>query len=155
VGAWAIVLERFVRIPYTLLLVVSGFIFSLLTVKFGIETGVGASNFQDLMLFILLPVLMFEAACVLDSKLLFKYWPKVLTLATIGLLLSATVTTVIAVLLYYGINHSGFPFIAVLLTGVVISATDPVALVSQLKQLKAPAGLNVFIEGESLFKLEA
>ena len=151
-GAWAIVLERFVRIPYTLLLVVSGFIFSLLTVKFGIETGVGASNFQDLMLFILLPVLMFEAACVLDSKLLFKYWPKVLTLATIGLLLS---TTVIAVLLYYGINHSGFPFIAVLLTGVVISATDPVALVSQLKQLKAPAGLNVFIEGESLFKLEA
>jgi CPA1 family monovalent cation:H+ antiporter len=148
VGAFAIVLQRFVRIPYTILLVALGFILSLFTVEFGIDTGVRASNFQDLMLFILLPVLIFEAAFVLDSKLLFKYLPNILTLATIGLLIS---TTVIAVLLYYGINHSGFPFIAALLTGVVISATDPVAVVSQLKQLKAPADLNVLIEGESLF----
>mgnify|MGYP000143703746 FL=1 len=148
VGVFAIVLERFVRIPYTLLLVVLGFILSLFTVAFGIDTGVRASNFQDLMLFILLPVLIFEAAFVLDSKLLFKYLPNVLTLATLGLLIS---TTVIAVFLYYGINHPGFPFIAALLTGVVISATDPVAVVGQLKQLKAPADLNVLIEGESLF----
>jgi len=148
VGVFAIVLERFVRIPYTLLLVVLGFILSLFTVAFGIDTGVRASNFQDLMLFILMPVLIFEAAFVLDSKLLFKYLPNVLTLATLGLLIS---TTVIAVFLYYGINHPGFPFIAALLTGVVISATDPVAVVGQLKQLKAPADLNVLIEGESLF----
>jgi CPA1 family monovalent cation:H+ antiporter len=58
---------------------------------------------------------------------------------------------VIAIFLYFGINHTGFPFIAALLTGVVISATDPVAVVGQLKQLKAPADLNVLIEGESLF----
>lgn len=148
IGVFAIVLERFVRIPYTLLLVVLGFILSLFTVEFGIDTGVRASNFQDLMLFILLPVLIFEAAFALNSKLLFKYLPNVLTLATLGLLIS---TTVIAIFLYYGINHSGFPFIAALLTGVVISATDPVAVVGQLKQLKAPADLNVLIEGESLF----
>jgi CPA1 family monovalent cation:H+ antiporter len=96
VGVFAIVLERFVRIPYTLLLVVLGFILSLFTVAFGIDTGVRASNFQDLMLFILLPVLIFEAAFSLDSKLLFKYLPNVLTLATLGLLIS---TTVIAVFL--------------------------------------------------------
>lgn len=148
VGVFAIVLARFVRIPYTLLLVVLGFVLSLFTVEFGIDTGVRASNFQDLMLFILLPVLIFEAAFSLNSKLLFKYLPNVLTLATIGLLIS---TIFIAVFLYFGIGHPGFPFIAALLTGVVISATDPVAVVGQLKALKAPADLNVLIEGESLF----
>ena len=148
VGVIAIAFERFVRIPYTLLLVILGFILSLFTVALGIETGVRASNFQDLMLFILLPALIFEAAFVLDSKLLFKYLPNVLTLATLGLLIS---TTVIAVFLYFGISHPGFPFIAALLTGVVISATDPVAVVGQLKQLQAPNDLNVLIEGESLF----
>ncbi len=148
VGVFAIVLERFVSIPYTLLLVVLGFILSFITVAFEIETGIRASNFQDLMLFILLPVLIFEAAFVLDSKLLFKYLPNVLTLTTLGLLIS---TAVIAIFLYFGINHPGFPFIAALLAGVVISATDPVAVVGQLKQLKAPSDLNVLIEGESLF----
>ena len=130
VGVLAIVLARFIRIPYTLLLVILGFVLSLFTVEFGIDTGVRASNFQDLMLFILLPVLIFEAAFSLNSKLLFKYLPNVLTLATLGLIIS---TLVIAVFLYFGIAHSGFPFIAALLTGVVISATDPVAVVGQLK----------------------
>jgi CPA1 family monovalent cation:H+ antiporter len=148
VGVFAMLLARFIRIPYTLLLVVSGFILSLLVVQFGIDTGVRASNFQDLMMFILLPILIFEAAFGLNSKLLFKYLPNVLTLATIGLIISTLVT---AVFLYYGIGHEGFPFIAALLTGVVISATDPVAVVGQLKELKAPDDLNVLIEGESLF----
>lgn len=148
VGVFAMLLARFVRIPYTLLLVVSGFILSLLVVQFGIDTGVRASNFQDLMMFILLPILIFEAAFGLNSKLLFKYLPNVLTLATIGLIISTIIT---ATFLYYGIGHTGFPFIAALLTGVVISATDPVAVVGQLKALKAPDDLNVLIEGESLF----
>ncbi|KGJ90785.1 cation:proton antiporter [Colwellia psychrerythraea] len=148
VGVLAIVLARFIRIPYTLLLVILGFILSLFTVAFGIDTGVRASNFQDLMLFILLPVLIFEAAFALNTQLLLKYLPNVLTLATLGLIIS---TVVIAVFLYFGIDHPGFPFIAALLTGVVISATDPVAVVGQLKALKAPDDLNVLIEGESLF----
>ena len=68
VGVFAIVLARFVQIPYTLLLVVLGFILSLFTVEFGIDTGVRASNFEDLMLFILLPVLIFEAAYSLNTS---------------------------------------------------------------------------------------
>lgn len=148
VGVVAMLLARFIRIPYTLLLVALGFILSLLIVHFDIDTGVRASNFQDLMLFVLLPILIFEAAFGLNSKLLFKYFPNVITLATVGVLISTIVT---AVFLYFGIGHAGFPFIAALLTGVVISATDPVAVVGQLKALKAPDDLNVLIEGESLF----
>lgn len=148
VGVLALFLTRFIPIPYTLLLVLLGFSLSLIVVEFNIDTQVRASNFQDLMLFILLPILIFEAAFGLNSKLLFKYLPNVLTLAIIGLLISTIIT---AVFIYYGIGHPGFPFIAALLTGVVISATDPVAVVGQLKELKAPDDLNVLIEGESLF----
>lgn len=148
VGVFAMLLARFVRIPYSLLLVILGFILSLLVVQFDIDTGLRASNFQDLMMFILLPILIFEAAFALNSQLLFTYLPNVLTLATLGLLISTIVT---AIFLYYGIANEGFPFIAALLTGVVISATDPVAVVGQLKALKAPEDLNVLIEGESLF----
>ncbi|WDE14686.1 sodium:proton antiporter [Thalassomonas haliotis] len=147
-GIAGLVVIRFIKLPYSLALVLLGFLLSLSIQAFHWDSGIRASNFQDLMLFVLLPVLIFEAAFVLDSKLLFKFLPNVLTLATIGLLVSTVLT---AVLLFYGIGHPGFPFIAALITGAVVSATDPVAVVAQLKALKAPAELNVLIEGESLF----
>ncbi|WP_281559115.1 sodium:proton antiporter [Thalassomonas sp. RHCl1] len=147
-GITGLMVIRVIKIPYSLALVLLGFILSFSIEIFDWDSGIRASNFQDLMLFVLLPVLIFEAAFVLDSKLLFKFLPNVLTLATIGLLLSTVLT---AVLLFYGIGHPGFPFIAALITGAVVSATDPVAVVAQLKALKAPAELNVLIEGESLF----
>lgn len=148
VGLVGLLIARWVKLPYSLILVVLGFATSFLLKPLGWDTGIRASNFQDLMLFVLLPVLIFEAAFSLDSKLLFKFMPNVLTLATLGLIIS---TLLIAMMLYYGIDHSGFPIIAALIAGVVISATDPVAVVSQLKQLNAPEDLNVLIEGESLF----
>jgi len=53
--------------------------------------------------------------------------------------------------LYYGIGHaSGFPWIAALLTGSILAATDPVAVVDKLKELNAPTRLAVLLEGESL-----
>ncbi|TDF34760.1 sodium:proton antiporter [Alteromonadaceae bacterium M269] len=121
--------------------------FSFLLVPFNWDTGIRANNFQELMLFVLLPVLIFESALSLDSKLLRKYMPNVLTLATLGLLLSTAIT---GAFLFFGINHVGFPIIAALLAGAVISATDPVAVVAQLKVLKAPEDLAILIEGESL-----
>ncbi len=148
IGSIGLLVHRRVRLPFSLILVVLGFLLSLLVVPLGWQTGIEASNFQDVILFVLLPVLIFESAFSLHVKILMKYLPNVLTLATLGIVLSASI---IAVILYYGIDHAGFPFIAALLTGVVISATDPVAVVAQLKQLKAPAELNILIEGESLF----
>jgi NhaP-type Na+/H+ or K+/H+ antiporter len=42
------------------------------------------------------------------------------------------------------------PWAACVLFGAVISATDPVAVVSLLKQLGAPRSIATLIEGESL-----
>ena len=147
-GIIGLFITRLVNIPYSLILVGLGFLLALSVEAFGWDSGIRASNFQDLMLFVLLPVLIFKAAFSLNSKLLFRFMPNVLTLATIGLLVSTVAT---AVFIFYGIGHPGFPFIAALITGAVISATDPVAVVAQLKALNAPAELNVLIEGESLF----
>ena len=147
-GLIGLVIVKRLAIPYSLLLVLLGFAISWGIAPFGWDTGVRASNFQDLMLFVLLPVLIFESALSLDSKLLFKFMPNIVTLATLGMVLS---TLIFAVLLFYGIGDPGFPFIAALLTGAVISATDPVAVISQLRLLNAPKDLHILIEGESLF----
>jgi CPA1 family monovalent cation:H+ antiporter len=148
IGFIGLVIARRVALPYSLILVLLGFATSFLLVPLGWDTGIRANNFQDLMMFVLLPILIFEAAYSLNSKKLFKFMPNVLTLATLGLLISTALT---AIFLFIGIDHAGFPIIAALIAGVVVSATDPVAVVSQLKQMNAPEDLNVLIEGESLF----
>ncbi|NNC55112.1 MAG: sodium:proton antiporter, partial [Pseudomonadales bacterium] len=48
------------------------------------------------------------------------------------------------------INHPGFPFVAALLCGAILSATDPAAVVSTMKKLHAPKDLGTLMEGESL-----
>jgi CPA1 family monovalent cation:H+ antiporter len=148
IGFVGLIIARRVAIPYSLILVILGFATSFLLKPLGWDTGIRASNFEDLMLFVLLPILIFEAAFSLNIKALFRFMPNILTLATLGLVISTVLT---AIMLFFGINHEGFPIIAALLAGVVISATDPVAVVSQLKQMKAPEDLNILIEGESLF----
>lgn len=147
-GICAMLLAKWIRLPLSLWMVLLGFLFSLTLPVIKWDTGVRASNFEDLMLFVLLPVLIFEAAFNLKLKLIEKFLPTITTLATLGLLVSTAIT---AVILFFGINHAGFPIIAALLAGSVISATDPVAVVNQLKQLRAPEELNTLIEGESLF----
>jgi len=57
-----------------------------------------------------------------------------------------------AVLIYYGIGHaSGFPWIAALITGAVLSATDASPITSQFAKLGVPKRLRILMEGEDLF----
>jgi CPA1 family monovalent cation:H+ antiporter len=147
-GILGLLIARFIRLPFALTLVILGFFTSFLIEPLGWDTGIRAHNFEDLMLFVLLPVLIFEAAFSMDERLLFKFSPSILTLASVGLLVS---TSIIAAILFVSINHPGFPLIAAILAGVVISATDPAAVITQLKVLKAPKELSALIEGESLF----
>jgi CPA1 family monovalent cation:H+ antiporter len=94
-------------------------------------------------------VLIFEAASKLPVKKLLRDLAPILFLAILGMLLT---TGIAAALLFVGIGHpSGFPWIAALLAGALLSATDPVAVVAQLKTLGAPERLSVLLEGESLF----
>lgn len=55
-------------------------------------------------------------------------------------------------LLFIGIADGvNFPLTSALLAGIILSATDPVAVVALFKKLGAPDRLNALLEGESLF----
>lgn len=101
--------------------------------------------FPDVILYVLLPPLVFESAYNMDVSDLRKDIVPIMTLAVISLVLSAIVI---------GLGMSlalGIPLLACLLFGALMSATDPVAVVALFKELGAPKRLNMLIEGESLF----
>lgn len=138
-----------IRLPFSAALIIVGFAASEILVSLSLDTGIRWDNFYYLVFYGFLPVLIFEAAFNLDIRLLFKNIVPILFLAIPLMLLS---TLIIAVGLYYGIGHpQGFPFIAALLAGALLSATDPVAVLALFKKVGAPERLNVLVDGESLF----
>lgn len=137
------------HIPFIGLLVATGFIGSELIVSFGYDTGIRYDSFHDLILIVFLPLLIFEAAFKIDAELLFKHLLVILFFAIPVMLLS---TGVVAVAVYYGIGHAtGFPWIAALLTGALLAATDPVAVLEIMRKLGAPKRLCMLLDGEALF----
>jgi CPA1 family monovalent cation:H+ antiporter len=107
-------LARRLHIPFTAILVIAGFGISEVMVMAGLDTGIRAQNFHDLIFFVFLPILIFESAYRIDTRLLLKNLVPILFLAIPLMLLSALIT---AALVYAGIAHpAGFPWIAALLS---------------------------------------
>ncbi|VAW54840.1 Na+/H+ antiporter [hydrothermal vent metagenome] len=141
--------SKWLRLPFASILVALGFVFSEIAVFVGIDTGIRADNFQAIIFYIFIPILVFESAYNLDKTQLKKNLIVVLSLAIITMLLTCLIA---AALLFYGVGHeSGFPWIAALITGAILATTDPVAVVVKLKKMKAPKRIAVLLEGESLF----
>ncbi len=138
--------DRF-RLPFTVTLVLVG-----IALK---ELGeVGPAIFHlfanvsvepEVILFVLLPTLIFESAYNMDSRLLWRNLAPVLTLAGPGLIVS---TGIIGLIVWAA---TPFDLAASLLLGAILSATDPVAVISLFKQMGAPKRLAILVEGESLF----
>ena len=102
-------------------------------------------SFADIILFILLPPLVFESAYNLEVEELKHNIVSILCLAIFGLIISTA-------LVGFGIHFVlGFDLIPSLVFGALISATDPVAVVALFKELGAPKRLLTLVEGESLF----
>ena len=144
-----VVLARVIRLEYAVVCVVCGFGFGQILPWLAIDTGIRASNFADIIFFLLLPPLIFEAGWQLDPRQLRRWVSLALTLAIFGLIIA---TLAGAALLFFGINHSaGFPVIAALLTACLLAPTDPGTVISQLRKNNAPDDLAVVMESESLF----
>ncbi len=142
-------LAHWTRLPFSLLLILGGFLGAELLVRQGLDTGVRAGNYHDLVFYLLLPILVFESAHQMDCRELLRNLGVILLLAVPGMICAALIT---AALVYYGIGHpSGFPWLAALITGALLSATDPVAVINQMRSLGAPKRLEMLLEGESLF----
>jgi CPA1 family monovalent cation:H+ antiporter len=130
---------KWVRVPYTLMLVIVGLIISPMHFLPVVHIS------PELILLIFLPALLFEAAWNLKLDHLRENLVPILTLATAGVGLSVGV---IAVILHYGI---GLSWSSAALFGAMISATDPVSVLALFKKLSLPGRLTTIVEGESLF----
>ncbi len=96
------------------------------------------------MVFLFLPVLIFEAALGLNTRAFLRNLAPILVLAIPALLVSAVL---VGIALYLVL---GTPLAAALLVGALISATDPVAVVAVFRELGVPRRLLTIVEGEAL-----
>lgn len=145
----AALIRRASRLETSLSCVLAGFLAGLLVSRTGFDTGIRFHNLQDIVFFLILPVLIFEASWHIKPALLKRWLLPALLLATIGVVVSCLVTAVLA---YLGMGHpEGFPWIAALLTGAILAATDPVSVIDRLKAERASEDLKTLVEGESLF----
>jgi len=143
VGALATVLglvsRRARMLPYPVVLAGAGIVVGLLPGEQLPHIG------ADVILLAFVPGLVFEAALTLDLPELRR------RLMPVGLLATAGVAA--TVLLIGTLTHwlLGFSWASGMLLGSILAATDPIAVVTLLRQIKAPAGLAAILEGESLF----
>jgi monovalent cation:H+ antiporter, CPA1 family len=143
VGAVATVLglvsKRARMVPYPVVLAAAGIAVGLL--PGGQFPRIGGS----VILLAFVPGLIFEAALTLDLAELRR------RILPVGLL--ATAGVAITVLLIGLLTHVviGLSWSNAMLLGAILAATDPIAVISLLRRLDAPAGLAAILEGESLF----
>ena len=132
-------------IPYTVMLVIVGMLLgNLARVWQPLESIQYFHLSPELVFFIFLPVLIFESGLSLHARQLAKDIAPVLMLAIPALLVSTTIVGVGVWLLL------PLDLTTALLFGALISATDPVAVVSLFKELGTPTRLTTLVEGESL-----
>lgn len=104
----------------------------------------------DLLFFVFLPVLIFESGYNMKYYALKRDYLSIWALATIGLILSTALITGWWMLLAKW-TWISIPIEVLLLFGVIISATDPVAILSIAKEMWLPKRLRLILEWESLF----
>ena len=144
-----LLINRLLKLELTLACALVGLLTGVSLGYIDFDTGIRAYNLQEIIFFIILPVLIFEAAWHLKLGVIKRWIIPILVLAILGVLISCIIT---AGLVFSGIGHpEGFPWIAAMLTGAILAATDPVAVISQLRTHHAPEDLTTLFEGESLF----
>ena len=126
-------------LPFSVALVVLGLGVSVLA------GGPVVSVTPDLVLLVLLPGLVFEAAYRLDWHHLRQSFGGIALLAMPGVLVTALI---VAGILFVA---TGLPLELGFVVGAMVAATDPVAVVATFRRLGAPPRLQTLLEGESLF----
>ncbi|MFW2367832.1 MAG: cation:proton antiporter [Desulforhopalus sp.] len=134
------------RVPYTIGLLVVGILIGYFSSRIEILAPVREVQLTpEIILFLILPTLLFEASINIDAKILLRNLVPILILATVGLLISMVIVGV-------GISAATpLSLAAALVFGALISATDPVAVIALFKELGVPKRLSTLVDGESLF----
>ncbi len=142
IAALVAIAARPLRVPDTVALVLVGLAIGL------VASGIGLGGRLDLppqvVLLVLLPGLVFEAAYRLRLVELRRWSGALLLLAVPGVLITAGI---VAVTLVAG---ASLPIELAFLVGAMVSATDPAAVVATFKRLPVSPSLATIVDGESL-----
>ena len=138
--------QRWLSLPVAL--VVLGFVSSEIWVRLGMDTGLRWEILRDLVFYLLLPILIFEAAINIDTRKLRREAALIAALS-VPLLLAAAV--VAAVIFRYLLGGSlGGSWALALLIGSMVCATDPAMISSVLGGNGGTQRVERILEGESL-----
>ena len=139
IAAVVAMLARRLHVPYSVGLVFAGVALALLPFSPNIVLT------KQLVFTAFLPPLIFEAAFQLRWRELRKDLPVILTLATVGVVLSAAATAI-------GMHYlAQWTWISAMVFGVLIAATDPVSVIAMFKDAKVHGRIRLLVEAESLF----
>ncbi len=158
-AAFGFVNARYIKLPYTIGMMLIACIFSLTVFLVGafqpelehrIIQFIEQIDFRTILLDIMLAFLLFAGALHTNFQKLREYrWP-IFTFATLGVVVSTFLVggLVYLLLMAFGLNVN---FIYCLLFGALISPTDPIAVLGIMKKAGVPKNLEIKIVGESLF----
>ena len=130
---------RRLSLPYTVGLVATGIALAFSPLK----AGFGLTH--DFIYLMILPPLLFEAAISIHWRELRRDMLPVLVLSTLGVVISAAAVAAGMIWLL------AWPATAAVVFGVLIAATDPVAVIAMFKDLGLKGRLRLLVESESLF----
>jgi CPA1 family monovalent cation:H+ antiporter len=133
------IVARRVHLPYTVGLVVTGIGLALA----GLETG--AMLTHDFIFDVILPPLLFQAALSIHWRELHRDMLPVVVLSALGVAISAAVVATGMV------TFLAWPVAPAIAFGVLIAATDPIAVLAMFKDIGIKGRLRFLVESESLF----
>jgi len=133
------IIARRLSLPYTVGLVAAGAALAYARLDIGIYLT------HDFIFDVILPPLLFEAALNIHWHELRREMLPVLVLSVFGVVVAAAVVSSGMTWLL------GWPVAAALIFGVLIAATDPVAVIAMFKETGVGGRLRLLVESESLF----
>lgn len=150
---------RFLKLPATIGIMIIAMISSILLVVFGnifpntltdFSKLIAGLDFTEVLMGAMLNFLLFAGAIHVNLKDLREQRGPIMVFSTLSVIIS---TIVVGSVLYFLLHFMKFdlPFIYCLLFGALISPTDPIAVLSILKNANVPKSLETKIAGESLF----
>lgn len=159
-AAFSFVNIHFIKLPSTIGLMTQSLIISIAIVFLGMlfpsirSSAAGildAFDFSEVLMQIMLSFLLFAGAINVNFKKLYEERKAILTLATVGTLLSTFLIGYATFYILPIIGITGVELIHCMLFGALISPTDPIAVLAIVQKMNITKNLQVKIEGESLF----
>lgn len=143
------------RLPYSVMLAAIGILIGSAAIFFlhtkltdalnpVAEAILGFPIRSNIFLYILLPTLIFQPTLDMNLRRMFDDWVPILVMAVLAVVVA---TLSIGYALHW---TSALPLVVCLLTGAIVSTTDPSAVVGIFRSISAPQRLTRIIEGESL-----